>query len=118
YRVARRGYGGKPRRPAPPKPHRRLARRKNDDAHVAPADAKTEPGAERLGRSLLGGTAVGLRGGAARAALRFRTLGLGKAAQNKPLAEARQCPFDASDVAEIVAKADDHSFIAIQQGSA
>ena len=108
-RHARRGHRHQPLGRAAGQGHGRLARAQVDHAHVAPEDAAPEAGAQRLGAGLLGGEPLGVACGAVGLALRARALDLGEDALDETLAEALQRLFDAADVGEVRADADDQA---------
>src|SRR4051812_27642084 len=90
--------------------HGRLAGWQIHDAHVAPVHTKGNSRAEGLGTGLLGGKALGIGGSPLRSPVRLLPLDLSKAALGKALAIPRQCLFDTTDLAKVIAEPDDHRF--------
>src|SRR5215831_14942964 len=86
--------------------------REVDHAQVAPINAAAKAGAERLGARLLGGVALGVALGAIEPALGARALNRREDAFEEPIAEALDGLFDAADVDEIAADAEDHRALA------
>ncbi|SIT58762.1 hypothetical protein BQ8794_60071 [Mesorhizobium prunaredense] len=95
------------RRPAGQR-HGRLAAGQIDDAHVAPEHPLRHTGAQRLGACLLGSKTLGIRGGAGAAVFGAGLFDLGVDALNEALAMALQRFFDASDIDQVAADANDH----------
>ena len=88
---------------------RGLARRFIDDAYILHEHAAFEAGADRLGKSLLGGEALGVGAGAGeRPARRLGALDVGEDAGLELLAEAIERLLDPLDVAQVGSDADDH----------
>ena len=114
---ARRSDRREPRSRAAGQMHRRLARRKVDDAHVAPEDAVAHSRAEGLGARLLGREPLGVGGGAAGAPVRPALLDLSETTRDEPVPEPAEGLLDASDVAEIAADAYDHRSAAARPSS-
>src|SRR4051794_24322200 len=87
----------------------RRARWRIDHADILHEHAALEAGADRLGKSLLGGEALGERAGLGeRPAIALGTLDLREYAVLEPFAEPVERCLDAFDIAEIGAEADDH----------
>src|SRR5690242_19257752 len=106
---AGRGYRLEAGERAAGQPQAGLARGQVDDPEVAPEDAAPETRTERLGGGLLGGKAAGVAGAAGQAAaIAAATLGLGEDAVEKAVAETLDRLFDAADVDQVAADAEDH----------
>src|SRR5262245_19071707 len=89
-------------------PHGGPARRKVNDAHVAPEYAAAEAGAQRLGAGLLGGEALGIGFHPVGPPLGARPFGLGEDAGEEALAVALDRALDAPNIDQVRTDAMDH----------
>src|SRR5439155_26394629 len=97
-----------PAQSAPGQLHARLSGRQVDYPQIAPKDPEAEAGPERLRARLLGGEPAGVARGGIGASIAFPPFGVREDAVEEAIAVTLDDLFDAADVDQITAEADDH----------